>query len=211
MVGGEQLRHVGVLGHGVAVEHAGSDLLHCPPAADLDQGQVDQGQAHAPAQRLGQHDLSASRLVDHPALRDLLVRVADQDRVDARDLLGHQGRGVLGERKGVAVRRRGGGARVSGNHDDIGAGGAHPGHPDPGLLDQAGEGHLSLDVGLVPDRDAGVGQAEDANPDRLLALHLHGLDDVGREGRPSGPGIEGVGAEQREVELVGEGAQHGMP
>src|SRR4029079_12913206 len=34
-----------------------------------------------------------------------------------------------------------------------------------------------------------------------------GLDDVWRKSRPPGRGIERVGAQQREVELAGEGAQ----
>ena len=50
--------------------------------------------------------------------------------------------------------------------DHVAARPAHLRHPAFGLLDQAGERHLALDVGLVPDRDAGVGQAEDADPDR---------------------------------------------
>jgi len=100
---------------------------------------------------------------------------------------------------------------VRGHNHDVHPRGTHPGHPDLGLLDQPREGHLALDVGLVPDGDAGVCQAEDAHPDRLLTLDLDDLDDVRREGRKPGRVIQRVGAQQREVKLVGEGAQQGMP
>jgi hypothetical protein len=100
---------------------------------------------------------------------------------------------------------------VRGNHDNVHAGGAHPGHPDPGLFDQAGERHPAVDVGLVPDGYARVGQAEDADLDRLLTLHPDSLDHVGREGRAPGAGIQRVGAEQRKVELIGKSAQQRDP
>jgi hypothetical protein len=57
--------------------------------------------------------------------------------------------------------------------------------------------HLALDVGLVPDRDAGVGEAEDADLDRGAVLVPEGLDDIRREGGSARRVVDGVRAEQR--------------
>ena len=58
---------------------------------------------------------------------------------------------------------RGVGAAVGGDDHHVAAAALELGHEVLGLLDEAGELHPALDVGLVPDRDAGVGQAEDAD------------------------------------------------
>ncbi len=122
-------------------------------------------------------------------------------------LLGDQGRGVLRVRQRVAVRRAGVGARVRGDDHDVAAQLLQPRHEDLRLLDQAGELHPALDVGLVPDRDAGVGQAEDADLDLDAVVERELLDEVRREHRLLGGRVDRVGTEQREVQLRLEGAQ----
>ena len=170
--------------------------------------QVDDRDPHAPVERLGeQHLLARRRAVDEP-LRDLDVGVPDQDRVDAGHLLGDQGGGVLRVGQRVAVRRAGVRSRVRGHHDHVAAGLLELGDEHLGLLDEAGEAELALDVGLVPDRDAGVGEAEDADGEgRSVLGGTELLDDVRREDRTPGRVVDGVRAEQRVVELRLEGAQ----
>ena len=124
-----------------------------------------------------------------------------------RHLRGDQGRGVLRVRQRVAVRRGGVGAGVGRHDDQVAALALELRDELLGLLDQPGELHLPLDVGLVPDRDAGVGQAEDADLEGAAVADLVGLDDVRREHGALRRRVDGVGAEQREVQLRLEGAQ----
>ncbi len=109
--------------------------------------------------------------------------MADEHGVDAGDLLGEERAGVLDVGQRVAPRRLAVVAGVARDDDDVGAGGLEAGHHDLGLLDDAGELHLALDVGLVPDRDAGRDQAEDADLDRLGVGQLDRLDDPRLEDR----------------------------
>ena len=134
------------------------------------------------------------------------MRVADQDRVDSRDLLGDKGGGVLRPRQCIPVRGRRHGSGMRGDDQ----------HVDPAtqlgdiplrLFDQPGERHLPLDVGLVPDGDTGVGQTEDADLERAGLRGANQLDRVGLEGRTLGPGVQGIRPEQREVELPFVGPQ----
>ena len=126
-------------------------------------------------------------------------------------LLCEQRAGVLGVGQCVAVDRRGVHPGVARHDDDVGAGGLHPRHHDLRLLDDAGEAHLALDVGGVPDRHAGGDQAEDADRHRLLAAHLDPLEHVRREDRCAGVPVDRVRRQQREVALPLERAQRVEP
>ena len=173
------------------------------PAAVLQhEVEVHDRQPHAPLERLGQQDLPAGLLVGDEELGDLLVGVPDEDGVDVRDLLCQQGAGVLGVGQRVAVRRGGLGPGVARDDDDVGAGALEARHEHRGLLDDAGEPHLALDVVAVPDRDAGGDQAEDADHDVLAVRRADPLDDVRREGGRPGRPVDRVGAQQREAQLA---------
>ena len=101
-------------------------------------------------------------------LDDLDVGVPDEHGIDAGDLFGElastRSRGTAGRRRrtspGVApewqetMTRSQPAALSLGTHH-------------LGLLDDAGEPDLALDVGLVPDGHAGRHEAEDADLDRL--------------------------------------------
>jgi hypothetical protein len=93
------------------------------------------------------------------------------------------------------------------DHDDVGTLAPHLGHVPGGLLDEAAEAHLPLDVGLVPDGDPGVGQAEDADLDRLAVRGPDRPDDVRRERGLAVLVVGRVRRQQREVELLLERAQ----
>ena len=85
------------------------------------------------------------------------------------DLLGEQAKRRSPARAGRRRTKRGVGPECAATITT-----SHPafctGHEHLGLLDEAREAHLPLDVGLVPDGDAGVGQAEDADLDRSVRL-----------------------------------------
>ena len=199
---------LGILGHGVGVVDPAGErgVVDDPLALDLGHRDVHAGDPHTPVERLDQENLLARRGIGDE-LVEVDVGVPDEDGVDVRDLLGEQAAGVLGVRQGVAVGRRREWAGVAGHDDDIGAGGLEARDVDLGLLDDARELRLALDVRLVPDGDAGRDQSEDADAERLLAGDLDRLDDVGREERGAGVPVDGVGAEQRVVALGVEGAQ----
>lgn len=170
----------GVLGRDVGVVERRLGVDDLPLAADLLDVDRHPGHAHAPVVGLGEQDLLAGRGVRDVALRDLEVRVADEHGVDAGDLLGEERARVLDVGQRVAPRRLAVVAGVARDDDDVGAGGLEAGHHDLRLLDDAGELHLALDVGLVPDRDAGGHETEDADLDRLgvgqaTVLMTHGL------------------------------------
>ena len=177
------------------------------PLPALLDDQVQHREPHPPVEGLDQEHVLAGLPVGLVTLRDLLVRVPDQDRVHAGHLPGHQRRGVLRERQGVAVRRGGVGARVRRDDDQVTAPALELRHEDLRLLDQPGELHPTLDVGPVPDRDAGVGQAQDAHLQLAAAADAELLDHVRREDRSLGRRVHRVGTQQREVELRLEGAQ----
>jgi hypothetical protein len=78
----------------VRVEDGGLDGLDLPLAAFEDEFEVEEGEALAVAEGVGEDDLVAVGVGDAQFL-DLDVRVADEDGVDAADLLGDEGGGVL--------------------------------------------------------------------------------------------------------------------
>ncbi len=133
--------------------------------------------------------------------------MADQDRVDVGHLLGDQGRGVLRVGQRIAVRRRGVRTRVGGDHDDVAAELLQLRHEDLRLLDQTREVDLPRDVRAVPDGDARVGEPEDADLEVRTLRHPELLDDVRREHRQAGSGVDRIGPEQRVGQLLLEGTE----
>ncbi len=190
-----------VLGHGVRVAGGRALAGHLPAPVHLGELEVQHGQPLAPLGRLGEQHLRAGLLVRDEALRHLQVGVAEQHRVDAGHLLGDHRRGVL-HRQVTAVGGEAAVAGVRGHHDHVGAGQADQRHPALGRGDQVQEAELAVDVGLVPDGHAGVGEAEHADLDRLLALHLHRLDHERLVGRDAGLRVHRVGAQHRRLHLL---------
>ncbi len=94
-------RGVGV--DGVALEHLRVPAPRRASGRRALEVDVDDAEPHAPLDRLGEHHLLAGLVVGDEPLDDLLVRVADEDRVDARHLLGHERRR---RSPGRAARRR---------------------------------------------------------------------------------------------------------
>ena len=182
-----------------------ADLLdHRPPAVDLRRAVKSIRVSRWPHLdgSESQH-LRAGGGVGDELLHDLVVRVTEEDRVDAGDLLGDQRDRVL-VRQLRAVAGGAAVAAVGGDDHDVGAALAHDRHPLGGGGDHVVEDAACPRRWPCPRWRHPGWSGRGCRPEgrRVVAAEGDLLDHVRQEGRLAGRLVDRVGGERREAELA---------